>query len=224
MASTSTASSASSPPTSSEPHWPPVLAVTATIVLQVLLPDRLTGVPHLLVPLLEALLLTGLIIAAPWRLEGPHHWRRRLSLAATCLATLANAVSLVLLIRLLLDRNVSNAHALVISGAVIWITNVLIMSLWFWELDRGGPGHRAARMGDAPDFLFPQMTLHADLAQPDWRPLFPDYLYVSLTNATAFSPTDTMPLSITAKLLMSTQSLISLVTATLVIARAVNIL
>lgn len=205
-----------------EHQWPPIAAVAATIGLQLLLPDRLTPGPHLLVPAIELVLLVGLMIAAPWRLQAPHLWRRRMALAATGLASLANGISLVLLTRLLLDRNVTQAHALVISGAVIWLTNVLIMGLWFWEVDAGGPGSRAAGLAGDPDFLFPQMTMRS-LAQP-WRPRFPDYFYVALTNATAFSPTDTMPLSVTAKMLMSVQSLISLVTATLVIARAVNIL
>lgn len=99
---------------------------------------------------------------------------------------------------------------------------MLLFSLWYWEIDRGGPGLRAAGRDGWPDFLFPQMN--DDGLSPAWRPQFVDYLYVSLTNATAFSPTDTMPLSATVKLMMSLQSLISLVTLGLVIARAVNIL
>jgi uncharacterized membrane protein len=90
-------------------------------------------------------------------------------------------------------------------------------------MDRGGPGRRAAGRDRAPDFLFPQMT--DDRIEPvDWRPRFVDYLYVSLTNATAFSPTDTMPLSSAAKGTMGVQSLVSLVTIGLIVSRAVNIL
>ena len=106
---------------------------------------------------------------------------------------------------------------------LIWLTNFLIFGLWYWEIDRGGPGQRAAGHDGAPDFLFPQMT--DDRIEPrDWRPSFIDYLYVSLTNATAFSPTDTMPLTPMAKSVMGVQSLVSLVTIGLIVSRAVNIL
>jgi uncharacterized membrane protein len=106
---------------------------------------------------------------------------------------------------------------------LIWLTNFLIFALWYWELDRGGPGRRAAGHDGAPDLLFPQMS--DDRIEPlHWRPTFVDYLYVSLTNATAFSPTDTMPLTHGAKSIMGLQSLVSLVTIGLIISRAVNIL
>jgi hypothetical protein len=133
-------------------------------------------------------------------------------------------VALVLLARLLLShRTVTNGHQLIIGGGDIWLINVLLFSLWYWELDRGGPGIRAAGEDGPPDLLYPQMGLDgAGFAA--WRPQFVDYLYVSLTNATAFSPTDTLPLSTNAKLMMGLQSLISLVTLGLVISRAVNIL
>jgi uncharacterized membrane protein len=112
---------------------------------------------------------------------------------------------------------------LIIAGVLIWLTNFLILALWYWELDRGGPGRRAAGHDAIPDFLFPQMT--DDRIEPiAWRPQFIDYLYVSLTNAMAFSPTDTMPLTPMAKSVMGVQSLVSLVTIGLVVSRAVNIL
>jgi hypothetical protein len=103
------------------------------------------------------------------------------------------------------------------------VTNVLIFALWYWELDRGGPVLRALDRGKRPDFLFPQMA-DDRWAPPGWMPGFVDYLYVSLTNATAFSPTDTMPLTAMAKMLMGVQAVASLVTVGLVVARAVNIL
>ena len=106
---------------------------------------------------------------------------------------------------------------------LIWLTNFLIFALWYWEMDRGGPGKRAAGHDGPPDFLFPQMS--DDRIEPrDWRPQFIDYLYVSLTNATAFSPTDTMPLTPMAKIIMGVQSIVSLVTIGLIVSRAVNIL
>ena len=105
---------------------------------------------------------------------------------------------------------------------MLWVTNVLIFAIWFWELDRGGPGNRAPDGRQSPDFLFPQMaepTLAAG-----WRPRFADYLYTSYTNAVAFSPTDTVPLTAMAKLLMAIHSFIALVTVLLVVSRAVNVL
>ncbi|MFN8036370.1 MAG: hypothetical protein U0V73_10585 [Acidimicrobiia bacterium] len=98
-----------------------------------------------------------------------------------------------------------------------------MFALWYWEFDRGGPLDRAAGVQPYPDFLFPQMA-SPELAPPDWEPGFVDYLYVSFTNATAFSPTDTMPMTQWAKLTMLVQSAISVIAVALVIARAVNIL
>jgi uncharacterized membrane protein len=106
---------------------------------------------------------------------------------------------------------------------LIWLTNVLIFSLWYWQIDRGGPGRRAAAHDGPPDFLFPQMN-DDRIQPPGWRPAFIDYLYTSLTNAIAFSPTDTMPLTAIVKSLMGLQSIVSLITIGLVVARAVNIL
>jgi hypothetical protein len=139
-----------------------------------------------------------------------------------------NLFSLILLSDLLLNGSKANGKSLITSGALIWLTNVIIFALWYWESDRGGPAARAAGATKRTDFLFPQMTLDRMAferwCEPRWTPAFLDYLYVSLTNATAFSPTDTMPLTALAKSLMGIQSLISLVTIGLVVARAVNIL
>ena len=95
--------------------------------------------------------------------------------------------------------------------------------MWYWNLDRGGPAARAEASNRHPDLLFPQMTA-PELSPPDWQPEFFDYLYLSFTNAAAFSPTDTMPLARWAKLAMMLQAMVSLGTVVLVIARAVNIL
>jgi uncharacterized membrane protein len=105
----------------------------------------------------------------------------------------------------------------------MWVVNVLLFGLWFWQLDGGGPLARRACAISELDFLFPQQSEPA-LGESGWRPLFLDYLYVSFTNATAFSPTDAMPLSRWAKMLMLLQSAISLTLAVMVVARAVNIL
>jgi uncharacterized membrane protein len=215
------------PPPRSEAHWPPQLAIAIAVALQFLLPSQLNVGPRWLVPGIETLMLISLVAASPQRIEDRHRRRRRIALILSCLTGLANGVSLVLLSHYLLrnlhvDGHALSGHALILSGALIWLTNVLVFSLWYWEIDRGGPGTRAAGHDGPPDFLFPQMTEPGLFEQ--WRPQFPDYLYVSLTNAAAFSPTDTMPTGIQVKMLMGLQSLVSLVTIGLIISRAVNIL
>jgi uncharacterized membrane protein len=116
-----------------------------------------------------------------------------------------------------------NATDLLGRGAAIWFTNIIIFSLWYWELDRGGPAERAADSGVPPSFAFPENAM-PEFAPAGWRPKYPDYLYLAFTNATAFSPTDTLPVQTWAKMTLLVQSVVSLVTAILVIARAINVL
>jgi uncharacterized membrane protein len=215
------------PPAAVEPFWPAQLTVLAAIGLQVTLPERLTVGPTWLVPAMEGILLAGLVIVNRNQIEDEHPRRRRVALALTAIVTAANIYSLAALTHFLLHHTPaaksSEGRQLIVSGMLIWLTNFLIFALWYWEMDRGGPGRRAAGRDRAPDFLFPQMS--DDRIEPKfWRPQFIDYLYVSLTNATAFSPTDTMPLSAAAKGTMGVQSLVSLVTIGLIVSRAVNIL
>jgi len=199
------------------------VAILFAIGLQLLLPKRVTAGPRWLLPALEAALLVGLMFASPRELEDEPRIRRHLALSLTALVSAANITSLALLTHELLHHNVTNGRGLIVAGALIWLTNVIIFGLWYWQTDRGGAGKRAAGRDGPPDFLFPQMA--DDRVEPDnWRPEFIDYLYVSLTNALALSPTDTMPLSRTAKSIMGLQSLVSLVTIGLIISRAVNIL
>jgi uncharacterized membrane protein len=197
--------------------------VLGAIALQLLLPERLTAGPRWLIPACEGLLLVGLALASPRQLEREHTHRRVVALGLIALVSAANIYSLGALTHYLLHHNVTSGRSLIFAGILIWLTNVFIFALWYWELDRGGPGKRAEGRDGPPDFLFPQMT--DDRIEPiDWRPAFIDYFYVALTNATAFSPTDTMPLSQAAKSVMGVQSLVSLVTLGLIISRAVNIL
>jgi uncharacterized membrane protein len=211
------------PPAEPEPFWPAQTTILAAIALQLLLPKRLTAGPPWLIPSLEGALLIGMFMATPRQLEHEHPRRRRVALGLTAFVSAANIYSLAALTHLLLHHNVESGRELIVSGVLIWLTNFLIFALWYWETDRGGPGRRAAGHDGQPDFLFPQMT--GDRIEPlGWRPKFIDYLYVSLTNATAFSPTDTMPLTPIAKSIMGVQSLVSLVTIGLIVSRAVNIL
>ena len=211
-------------PTPGEKRIPVAVAVVTAAVLQLVLPDRLVLRPRPLLPALELLLLVGLVAANPVRLRHRHPALRLASLVLTALITIANAISAGLLVHAVLNGRASNdATSLLGSGAAIYVTNIIAFGLWYWEFDRGGPIERAAATRPHPDFLFPQMAT-PELTDDDWQPEFIDYLYVSFTNATAFSPTDTMPLSRWAKTLMLAQSAVAVTTIGLVIARAVNVL
>ena len=213
------------PPAAGEAFWPAQATVLAAIILQFSLPERVTAGPSWLVPSLEGMLLLGLVFLTRKKEEIEHPRRRQVALGMIAFVSAANIFSLFALSKLLLHHTsgIINGDQLIIAGVVIWLTNFLIFALWYWELDRGGPGKRAQGNDQAPDLLFPQMS--DDRIEPEnWRPKFLDYLYVSLTNATAFSPTDAMPLTPMAKSVMGVQSLVSLVTIGLIVSRAVNIL
>jgi hypothetical protein len=136
----------------------------------------------------------------------------------------SNARALLSLVRALLAGSTHNGRALLLDALNIWATNMIVFALWYWELDRGGPSiDQRARRGPS-EFIFPQMTLPADAAGSDRAPGFVDYLFLSFTTSTAFSPTDTLPLTPRMKLLMMLEGSISLLTLALVAARAVNIL
>ncbi len=212
-------------PTRGENRIPVAVAIVVAAVLQYLLPHRFTLVhPRWLLPALELALLTTLTLINPVRLTRYTPAGRYISLLLVAIISVDNGVSAVLLDSKLIGGNAGDqAGPLLTSAAAIYLTNLIAFGIWYWEFDRGGPFARAAALNPYPDFLFPQMTQH-HLARKDWEPQFADYLYVSFTNATAFSPTDTMPLTQWAKLLMAVQSAIALSTTALVIARAVNIL
>jgi hypothetical protein len=215
-------------PTMAERRWPVTVSVIAAIFLQLQLADSLSKpLPHYLLPVLEGALGIGLLAANPVRIERRGPVVRVASIVLIVLITAANAVSAVLLVKAIVEAQPSTANAgpLLASGASIWATNVIAFGLWYWEFDRGGPVERT--VGNTmrlPDFLFPQMGAPSELVPPDWEPHFIDYLYLSFTNATAFSPTDVMPLARWSKCAMAVQSGVALLVGVLVIARAVNIL
>jgi uncharacterized membrane protein len=205
-----------------EPRWPASVAALAALILYLTLPAKLTIGPVWLIPAGEAALLLFLTLTSPNR-EREERVGRLLSIAVIAVINAANVVSLVRLIQALLTGGAADGRSLIIYSVQIWLTNVVVFALWYWELDRGGPGQRTHHQHREPDFLFPQMVT-PEAAPPGWSPGFLDYLYVAFTNATAFSPTDTMPLTAMAKMLMAVQSLASLLTVAVVAARAVNIL
>lgn len=206
-----------------EARWPATLAIIAAIALYVTLPDSLIVGPTWIFPVLEGAILVPLTIARPHRHPGEAGASRIAAIVLIALANIGNGASLILLIHLLLTGDPISGRTLIFSAIEIYLTNVIIFGLWYWELDSGGPAARLRQPARLPDFLFPQMN-SPDKAPAGWRAAFVDYLYVSLTNATAFSPTDTMPLTRKAKTLMGIQSLASLLTVALVAGRAVNIL
>jgi uncharacterized membrane protein len=208
---------------SMEPRWPASLAVTAALLLYMTLPGTLTIGPGWVIPALEAALLIPLMVRAPYRHREEVRVIRLASLLLIALVNIAVVASLVLLVNLVLSGEAVTGRQLIFSGIQIWLTLILVFSLWYWEVDRGGPGIRGEADQAEPDFLFPQMATH-ELGQADWMPGFVDYLYLSFTNATAFSPTDTMPLTVRAKVLMLVEALSSITTIVMVAGRAVNIL
>jgi hypothetical protein len=210
--------------TEGELRWPVGMVVSGVITLQLLLPSRLTFTGRWLLPVIEVGLGTVLAISDPRRFTRRSPILRLLGMLLIGTASLANGWSAALLVHGIVEGHEGkDATALLVTAGNIWITNVIIFALWYWELDRGGPAARAMGLNPRPDFLFPEMTA-PELAGEQWKPLFIDYLYVAFTNATAFSPTDTMPFSRWSKLAMMLQSTISMATGVLVIARAVNIL
>ncbi|MCU4184046.1 hypothetical protein K6U06_06715 [Acidiferrimicrobium sp. IK] len=211
-------------PAAGEERWPVATALVVAILLQVALPQRLTIGPEWLLPGLEAALVVGLTAANPRHIDRRSRALRGASIALIALTSLANGWSSFELIRGIINGTEGKvAGPLLASGTSIYLTNIIVFALWYWEWDRGGPVARAAALRPYPDLLFPQMT-QDHLAPEDWRPMFFDYLYVSYTNATAFSPTDTMPLAVWTKMMFLGQSAIALATLALVVARAVNIL
>jgi uncharacterized membrane protein len=205
-----------------EPFWQAQAALVGALILYLTLPSKLVVGPDWLMPALELLLIGALWIDRP-RVDRVTAARERtIVLVLLGMVAVANFVSLELLVHFLLKGGKANGHELILSSVVIWLTNVAVFALWFWQLDRGGPDRRARGEEATVDFQFPQMTEPETAA--GWRPTFVDYLYISFTNSTAFSPTDTMPLTARAKLSMMAQAMISIITVLLVAARAVNIL
>jgi uncharacterized membrane protein len=221
------------------PLWPSA-AIVASAALYADLPTRFIAgssagafsVVRWVIPALTFVMLGALLATLPgsrltqslgWHGHRLHLTRRWLSLAMIAIVSAANAASIALLVHLLVNGAHANAPTLLRAAVHMWVVNVLLFGLWYWQLDGGGPAARPTSEPEEWDFLFPQQT-EERLTRGGWRPMFLDYLYVSFTNSAAFSPTDTLPLSRWAKMLMLVQSAISLSLAVMVVARAVNIL
>jgi hypothetical protein len=222
------------PPQQHRPSWlspgdpesvhPVIVAVLSAMALQVAIPRSYTLVPRWPLLVLEGMLLLSLLAINPLVMTRRTRFGRYATWVLLAAITADNTLSAILLDASILSGRVSNDAAVLLgSGAAIFVTNIIVFGIWYWELDRGGPFARHAGERPYPDFMFPQMTT-PHVAKPDWRPTFIDYLYISVTNVMAFSPTDTMPLARWAKMMMTVQAMVALSTAGLVIARAVNVL
>jgi uncharacterized membrane protein len=199
-------------------------AVLAATILYVGMPHRGRVPGWWVFPVLQLLLLGLLITQDPGRIDRRSATMHRLMVALLVVMTLGTVLGVTVLAYDILEAPKGiTATILLGRGAAVWFANVIIFSLWYWQLDRGGPAERAAGSPIPPSFAFPENAT-PELAPAGWRPAYPDYLYLAYTNATAFSPTDTLPVRTWAKLMMMVQSTLSLVIAILVIARAINVL
>lgn len=217
-----------------EPRWHAAIAVLAALALYITLPPRLTIGPVWAAPALVLLILIPLLVIAPRQRFAKR--TRLLGIVLIAIVNFFNLASVLLLVASFFHPDKASSHSAAVvlrNGAQIWVTNILVFALWFWELDSGGPDARArsdaAVKFDTADFLFPQMQMAlaggdtAPCIDPNWKPRFLDYLYVGFTNSTAFSPTDTMPLTRWAKFLMTFEAIISLMTVAIVVSRAVGL-
>ncbi|MGP0032796.1 MAG: hypothetical protein ACLPVF_20105 [Acidimicrobiales bacterium] len=201
------------------------LTLMVAMILPFLLPGQFSYVPRWLYPGIEAVLLVAVVIADPGRIDRRSTVVRVISIALVVLLVAGAAGATVRLIIDIIDAGpeTSSADNLLRIGGLVWLYSIISFAFLYWVFDGGGPEARALAPPQFPDLAFPQHhTPH--LAQPRWRPEFFDYLYLGFTNATAFSPTDVMPLKHWAKLAMATQAAASLLLLGLVVARAVNIL
>ncbi len=210
-----------------ERRWPASLAVLAVMGLQMVLPAQVTSPSRWLVAALELALLLPIVATNPVRLSRESAWLRLLALMLVGALAAANVLHLVRLVVVLTAGTHMAPRVPLEAALLIWTTNVVTAALALWEIDRGGPYARDRRLlpaDERPDLLFPQMTGVPGWDAEDWHPSFVDYLFVSFTAATAFSPTDTLPLSPRAKLLITATASVSLLTVAVVAARAVNAL
>jgi len=213
-------------------------SVAVVAMLQLLLVNDFSVGARWVAPLIELLLLVPLSVATAWMqdkvrkastethfyLAGrARRFIRRAAIVLTAVVTVMNFIALYYLLRALLGGHAGDARSLLIDAVNIWLTNVIAFALWYWGIDRGGPASRGIASHSLPDFMFPEMA-SGDPRFEGWSPGFVDYLFLAFTNSTAFSPTDTLPLSPRAKLLMMCEAGVSLLTLALVAARAVNIL
>jgi hypothetical protein len=219
------ATGAARPPLA-EPRWPVVLAIVAVLALLIVLPDRVRLLPPWVLYAAGGPVLAPLAAAAMRPRSAV--WPRIERMVTFTFVALAGAANLAILRELIFDMirrsQVVDGLHLLSSSIAVWATNVLMFSLLYWQLDRGGPSRRVSATPDWPDWIFPSDQAPPETVPPGWRPQFIDYLFLGFSTATAFSTTDALPLTGRAKFAMMTESTVSLVTLVVVAARAINIL
>ena len=200
-------------------------AVLVAMVLQWMAPEAGRLTPRWLAPAFELALLVILVVGDPGRIDNRSRVLRRATGVLIAIMTFATVSGLAVLVADILwgIKGANGAPSLFGRGAALWVTNVITFSLWFWHVDRGGPAERAAGSPIAPSFIFPENQIPERTAS-GWTPSYPDYLFVAYTNATAFSPADTVPVQTWAKMAMLAESIISFVTGVVVISRAIGVL
>ena len=209
-----------------ESRWPMALAVLAAAGLRAALPPQLRdGDARWAFGAVVVVLLGVLIIGDPGRIDRDSAWLRVMTGTLIGLISAVNAAAAIRLVAGIIDavKFSTDANVLLASGGAIWLSNVIAFGLWYWDLDRGGAAARARGSARPPAFVFPEMT-NAQYVASDWYPKFMDYLHLSFTTATAFSPTDVSAIKPWAKIMMMAEEAISLVVAILVVSRVVNIL
>lgn len=225
MSSTTTKSQSVNPPNRirHDPIWHLQAGVLAVIVLQVATSHSFIPTNKVALIALEVILLFGLSIITPNGYHKVSRARRTIAISLIAIATVANIFSLISLIVALVTGGTDlTGVELLLNAVAIFVTNMFLFALWYWEMDGGGPDGRLHKK-KARDFLFPQMV-HSNLTEDHWKPGFTDYLYLSATNVTNFASADTLPLSHRAKMMMMVQSLASATTVVLVVARAISIM
>jgi hypothetical protein len=209
-----------------ERRWPVVISILAVVVMFALLPQRIRLVPTWV--FYSAFIIQVTILVAVAVTRGRRDWlkaERAITLSFSILAGLANIVNLSTIIGLMLNKEKEvTGLQLLTSGLGVWAGNLLCFSLLYWLVDRGGPGARANGVRKVPDWLFPQEGAPTNDTPHDWKPVYLDYLFLAYCSATAFSPTDVLPLTGRAKLLIMFESSVSLLTILVVLSRSINIL
>lgn len=209
---------------SHDPLWQLQLGIIAVLVLQYFTSDSFLPVNKLAIIIVEVVLLLALIVVTTEGYQSVSRRRRQLAITLVVIIAAINIFSLIFLIRALLVGHAQVAgRQLLYNGLAIYVTNILMFALLYWEMDGGGPDGRVAH-SRRRDFLFTQM-IHPQFAGSEfWLPGFIDYVYLSTSNVTNFASSDTPPLTHRAKMLMTIQTLVALLTVVLVLARAINIL
>lgn len=201
------------------------IAVLVAMGLQLAAPEGGRLAPRWFIPSFELVLLLALIVGDPGRIDKRSRLLRQVTTILVAVMTFATVAGVTVLVVDILCgvKNASDAASLFGRGAALWVTNIIAFSLWYWHFDRGGPAERAVGSKVSPGFMFPE-NVYPDRAHAGWMPAYSDYLFLAYTNATAFSPADTMPVRTWAKMTMMTESIISFVTGIIVIARAIGVL